>query len=80
MEGREEATSKKKIGSEKTWFMGEMDCWCCVGEGTMIPEKDERKGGTYSGTHKDNTSLKPLAGKMRRADVHEFLQPAGLED
>lgn len=28
---------------------------------------------------KDNTFPKPLAGKMRRADFHRFLQPWGLK-
>lgn len=40
-------------------------------------EKDER--GAHSGMHKEK-SPKPLTGKTRRADFHEFLQPGRLKD
>ena len=38
------------------------------------------KRGTHRDVHKKNTSTKPLAGKIRGDDFHEFLQPAGLKD
>lgn len=42
------------------------------------PERSEKRA--YRGTHKQNTSVKPLAGKIRGADFHEYLQTVGLED
>lgn len=42
--------------------------------------KTEKDGETPRGSYKENTSPKPLSGKMRRADFCEFLEPAGLKD
>lgn len=47
-------------------------------EGVLFAEKSER--GTHRGTHKENTCTKPLAGKMRVSDFHEFLKPKRLEE
>ena len=38
-----------------------------------------RKSGENSDIHKENTSPKPLAGKMRGIEFHEFLQSARLK-
>ena len=76
---KEEATLKK-VGSVETWFREEMDHGCCGGEGAMVMKKGWREGGVHRRMHKENISPKPLAWKMRRAEFHKFLQPAGLED
>lgn len=39
-----------------------------------------REREAYRGTHRENTSPKPLARKTRGGDFCEFLQPAGIED
>ena len=68
----------RKSGSAEILFGGERDIGCCRGEGALVLKKDER--GARSGTHKENTSPKLLAGEMRGADFCGFLQLAGLED
>jgi len=65
------------------WFRGETDCRCCGGGGAMVAEKGkrerERERAANRGTHKENISPKPLAGKTRRTDF-KFLQPVGFKD
>ena len=54
---------------------------CCGGEGALIRERErERERAAHKGLQKKNTSLKPLTGKMRRADYFEFLQAVELKD
>ena len=62
----------------ETWFGGERDGGCCRGEATLVAEKGKR--GAPRGMHKENISPKPLAGKMRGADLGEFLKQVGLQD
>ena len=64
----------------ETSFGEEMDHKYCVGEEALVTEKGERKSGMYRGMLKENTSSKPLAGKMGGADFCEFLQPAGQKN
>ena len=60
------------------WFQGEIDCVCCRTQGALVVEKGEI--GAHKVTQKENTSSKPLAGKMGGADFCEFLQPAGQKN
>lgn len=68
-----------KVGGVETWFRGETDCECCRGEGALVAEKGENGVGGWTererrehmGTQKENTSPKPLTGKMRGADFCE---------
>lgn len=53
--------------------------WVLQSGESHVMEKGEKERGAYR-THKDNISPKPLAGKTRGADFHEFLQQAGLKD
>lgn len=55
----------------------EMDHRCCRGEGALVLEKGERR--VHRGLHKKNTSPKPLAGKMRTHDFHEYFQAVTLK-
>ena len=59
-----------------------MDCSLVLwrGAGPGHRERQERESGAHMGTHNESTSAKPLAGKMRRADFREFLQPTKLKD
>jgi len=57
-----------------------MDHRCCGREEALVAQKGKRKKGAQRETHKENTSPKPLAGKMRGVDFCEFLQPTGLKD
>ena len=41
-------------------------------------KRSEREREAHRGLHKENTSPKPLAGKMSGADFRDFLQPARL--
>ena len=56
----------------ETWFGGEIDPGCCRREGALVVEKG--KSAAHEDMHQEDTSLKPLAGKMSGADFHEFLQ------
>lgn len=56
-----------------------MDCGCYREERVMVTRKGERDRGAYKGMKKENISPKPLAGKMKWTDFHEFLQPVGLK-
>ena len=42
--------------------------------------KKVTESGKHRDTHKANTSPKPLSGKMRGAEFHEFLQQVGFKD
>ena len=49
----------------ETWFGAERDHGCC-GEGVKVAEAErEPEEGTGKGTHKENISPKPFAGKKR---------------
>lgn len=52
---------------------------CCRGEGALVAEKGEKEWSTQD-MHKENTSPKPLAGRKKGADFHEFLQLEVLKD
>ena len=56
----------------ETQFRGEMDCGCCGGEGSIVPEKGKRESGAHRGMHKENVSPKPLTLRMIRAKFCEF--------
>lgn len=62
------------------WFEGQTDHKCCGGEEVLVLEKGKRESGVPREMNKENTSPKPVAGKMRRADFCECLQPVGLKD
>ena len=59
------------------WVGEELDCRCYRGAGAPVTEKGKR--GEFRNTHKENTAPKPLPGKMRGADFHEFLAQQGLK-
>ena len=60
------------------WFGREMDCKCWRGEGALITG---RKRGALRGSHKElhmeDTSAKPLTGKLRGADFLSFYNQQG---
>lgn len=43
-------------------------------------QRKARESGVHRDKHKENSSPKPLAGKTRGTNFHEFLQPVGFED
>ena len=68
-----------KVGGVETWFWGETDHRCYREERALVVETwGERRA--HRGSHKENTSPKPLGGKTREADFHEYLQPVALKD
>ena len=48
--------------------------------GAVDGRKGERERGVHRGSHKENTSPKPLTGKTRGADFLKFLQPVELKE
>lgn len=62
------------------WLEELTDLKCYRGEGALVLEKGRRESGVHREMHKENTSPKPVAGKMRGADFCEFLQPLELKD
>lgn len=46
-------------------------------EGVLVRDKCE---SGVQRIHKDNTSPKPMTGKMRGANSFDFLRPAGVKD
>ena len=64
------------------WRNGLGEKWITDAAGGREPSlwRKVRWTGANSGKQKENTSPKPLAGKMREAEFHEFLQPVGIKD
>lgn len=63
----------QRLGLGKKWMTGRV-------EGRKPwSQRNVREREAYSGTHKDNTSPKPLPGKTRGADFHEFCKEQGLK-
>lgn len=56
-----------------------MNLGYCGGNGPLTWRK-VNKNGAHKDMDKESTSPKPLAGKMRRADFCEFLQPVGINE
>ena len=60
------------------WITGSVEEALMVEKGeTERERKRERERRVYGGLHKENTSPRPLTGKMRRADFQAFLQQQG---
>ena len=59
------------------WFRGETNHRYYRRKGVLVMVKGERE---HRGSHKENTSPKPLAKKVKGADLPEFLQPVELKD
>lgn len=53
---------------------------CYEGKQVLVTEKGERVECTGRSTERRKTSPKPLPGKRRGAEFHEFLQPMELKD
>ena len=51
-----------------------------LGRGESPGYRERRESGAHRDKHKENTSPKSLTAKMRGADSHEVLQPAGIKD
>ena len=58
------------------WEGGSPDC----GERRDRDRERDKERGVPRESHKENTSPKPLTGKMRGADDHEFLPQVELKD
>lgn len=42
-------------------------------------QRKARESGTRRDMQKEDTTLKPWAGKKKGADIHEFLEPVGFK-